>query len=287
MSENLNDYRAAEHYLIGEHLIDQSASEQLKSILEISLLPAWLKSLDHRFIAVNGCGALMLGAPSCELVNESVRVVYSAATVEQDHIADVHAIDGGRAGFQIDWIAAKNYWCQRTKIPISSGCANVFGIMGVARIVRTLDDFIAAILVMPLGLNHLDSFNPHNPEMRQLLGIAQAQRTPRWLEILLSNLDPNDWSTHTVEDFADAACLNLDYFTRAFKGHFGVSPALYRKRLQISLATRLLISGADQISAIAAECRFADQSHMTRNFHALLGMTPLQLRSRLRGLATH
>jgi PAS domain-containing protein len=55
---------------------------QLQSILETSPLPIWQKSLDHRFVAVNGYGALMLWAPACDLVNESVRVVYSADTVE-------------------------------------------------------------------------------------------------------------------------------------------------------------------------------------------------------------
>ena len=58
-----------------------------------------------------------------------------------------------------------------------------------------------------------------------------------------------------------------------FKAHYGVPPNRYLIQVRIGEARRLLRQGLD-IASVAAAVGFADQSHLTRHFKAILGVTP-------------
>lgn len=62
---------------------------------------------------------------------------------------------------------------------------------------------------------------------------------------------------------------------RVFKRHFGLPPHAYQLRMRLGLAQRALRAG-EQPAHVAAELGFVDQSHMTRHFRRLLGVTPAQ-----------
>jgi AraC-like DNA-binding protein len=60
---------------------------------------------------------------------------------------------------------------------------------------------------------------------------------------------------------------------RAFKCRFGLSPRVYQLHIRLSMARKLLRAG-ERPAAVAADLGFVDQSHLTRHFRRLLGVTP-------------
>ncbi len=79
----------------------------------------------------------------------------------------------------------------------------------------------------------------------------------------------------TLGDAADAAALSRHHFLRTFKGHFGISPHVYRTQQRLSEAKKLIIEGRP-FSEIALETGFTDQSHFTNQFRKYTGATPSQ-----------
>jgi AraC-like DNA-binding protein len=64
---------------------------------------------------------------------------------------------------------------------------------------------------------------------------------------------------------------------RSFKRAFGLSPEDVRRQLRIE-RSRVLLAGSAALADIAAAAGFADQSHMTREFRRLLGISPAAYR---------
>jgi AraC family transcriptional regulator len=61
---------------------------------------------------------------------------------------------------------------------------------------------------------------------------------------------------------------------RAFRARFGASLGEYVRELRVAEVMRLLDRGEQPLAAIALEAGFADQSHCTRVFRRLVGVTP-------------
>jgi AraC-like DNA-binding protein len=60
-----------------------------------------------------------------------------------------------------------------------------------------------------------------------------------------------------------------------FTRHMGLPPHAYRKQQRIHKAKQLLRNRMP-ISRVAVEAGFADQSHLTRHFKQIVGVTPGQ-----------
>ena len=60
---------------------------------------------------------------------------------------------------------------------------------------------------------------------------------------------------------------------RAFKRDHGLPPHAYRLHMRVGLAQRLLRAG-DEPAQVALACGFVDQSHLTRYFKRIVGLTP-------------
>jgi len=60
---------------------------------------------------------------------------------------------------------------------------------------------------------------------------------------------------------------------RMFRTAVGLSPRVYQTLLRVAHAKRLLQEGKS-IARVAVECGFCDQTHLTRHFHRIVGMTP-------------
>lgn len=83
-----------------------------------------------------------------------------------------------------------------------------------------------------------------------------------------------------VRELADLCGLSRSYFTRAFKVSMGTPPHRWLLRQRVRRAGEMLERTSETISAIALSCGFADQSHMTRMFHAITGTSPAAWRRR-------
>ncbi|PAW60466.1 MAG: hypothetical protein B9S36_07985 [Verrucomicrobiia bacterium Tous-C2TDCM] len=75
-------------------------------------------------------------------------------------------------------------------------------------------------------------------------------------------------------ELARVVGLSVRAFERAFNAEYGRPPQQYLKRLRLQIASRRLVATKEGLAEIAAACGFADQSHFTREFRRLTGMTP-------------
>lgn len=89
-------------------------------------------------------------------------------------------------------------------------------------------------------------------------------------EMLLDDLagDPS------LSDLAHACGLSNRHLARAFKVTTGLPPHRWLLRRRIERAQELLERSDLDICDIALACGFADQSHLTRSFQALIGDSP-------------
>jgi AraC family transcriptional regulator len=68
--------------------------------------------------------------------------------------------------------------------------------------------------------------------------------------------------------------LSVSHFSRAFRQSIGTSPHRWLLRRRVELAQERLRDPKLSLSEVALSCGFADQSHFTRVFTSLSGMSP-------------
>jgi AraC-like DNA-binding protein len=79
--------------------------------------------------------------------------------------------------------------------------------------------------------------------------------------------------TVSLAQLASMVNLSSFYFLRVFRDQVGVPPHEYQTQLRVSQARKLIQNGCP-ISQAALETGFFDQSHFTRNFRRIVGITP-------------
>lgn len=84
-----------------------------------------------------------------------------------------------------------------------------------------------------------------------------------------------------VDDLAGAADMSTDRLERAMRRALAISPKQYILRIRAERAAVLLATTRRPIAQISAECGYYDQSQMTRQFRAHIGVTPKSYRHAL------
>lgn len=80
----------------------------------------------------------------------------------------------------------------------------------------------------------------------------------------------------TVADLVERSGWSARYLTKLFTAEFGVGPKQAARLVRFDTARAALESGASAVD-VAADCGYADQSHMSREFTALTGHSPRSL----------
>ena len=104
------------------------------------------------------------------------------------------------------------------------------------------------------------------------LSRAQCQLLNQYFE---GNLD----RSFSLVDLAGVVQLSEFHFARKFRNEFGCPPHAYVMRKRIERAKAQLARGNIPLKVVAASSGFSDQSHMTRLFRRLLGVTPAEYRN--------
>jgi PAS domain S-box-containing protein len=134
-----------------------------------------------------------------------------------------------------------------TKLPVKDKEGNIIGLIGMTRdTLKTLDE-----------LSPLQEF-----------------------QAVLDIIEKDYGKTIKIDDLAKAVCMSSSTFLRRFKNQFGITPSNYIKQVRYKMASRLLIESSVSISEVSYKCGFADQSHMTREFKKLAGLTPKAYRDK-------
>lgn len=77
-----------------------------------------------------------------------------------------------------------------------------------------------------------------------------------------------------TSDLASLARLTPGYFSKAFRGSFGVAPHAYITARRMEQARDLMLNSDEPLSQIALACGLYDQAHFTRLFRKLHGEVP-------------
>ena len=109
------------------------------------------------------------------------------------------------------------------------------------------------------------------PSRAGALSRAQCRLLNQYLE---ENLERN----LSLAELAGVVQLSVFHFTRKFRAGFGCPPHAYVMRKRIERAKAQLARGNVPLKVVAASSGFSDQSHMTRLFQRLLGVTPGEYR---------
>lgn len=86
-------------------------------------------------------------------------------------------------------------------------------------------------------------------------------------------IDQNPSSNLSLRELAQIAHLSPYYFLKSFKKEIGISPYHYQLQMRIKNAQNHLLTG-HTIAETAQETGFVDQSHFTRFFQKITGITP-------------
>jgi len=120
----------------------------------------------------------------------------------------------------------------------------------------------------PVGLAYACSMNP-SPR------IPAPARSAAAIQRVLRHINENLSQALTLSELADLAGLSIWRFATVFRQQVGVSPHRYICRLRLARAQALIRQGMPVASA-ASEAGFYDQSHLSRHFKTVFGMTPGQ-----------
>jgi AraC-like DNA-binding protein len=85
----------------------------------------------------------------------------------------------------------------------------------------------------------------------------------------------------SVELFSELSGVSARQLRRLYKSRFGISTKTYLRILRFLKAKELLMMPATkELAEIAAECQYADQAHLIKEFHRFTGFTPTSFRNR-------
>jgi transcriptional regulator GlxA family with amidase domain len=77
-----------------------------------------------------------------------------------------------------------------------------------------------------------------------------------------------------LRDLAEITRLSQSQFGRAFKASTGLAPHQWQMNLRINRAQQLLLDGELSLAQIALVTGFSEQSHFTRVFRSIVGVSP-------------
>ena len=131
---------------------------------------------------------------------------------------------------------------------------------------RLYGEALSAALAARLRARY--SHGPTLPEhVRSALSGTQVERICEYIRTNLA-VDMG------VAELAELVNLSPHYFSMQFRRALGVPPHQYVLQQRIAEARRLLAAGQMTLSELASSLGFADQSHFSRAFRRITGMTP-------------
>jgi AraC family transcriptional regulator len=100
-------------------------------------------------------------------------------------------------------------------------------------------------------------------------GLTQSQ-----LERVIDYMKANLTEDISILDLAKLVSMSESHFSRSFKQSVGIAPYQYLMQQRVERAKQLLKQRSIVISTIALDCGFANQTHLTKVFRQMIGMTP-------------
>jgi AraC family transcriptional regulator len=105
------------------------------------------------------------------------------------------------------------------------------------------------------------------------------RKPPRWLKKVKECLHESFSTPPSLNELAGVVGVHPTHLTRVFRQFEACTVGDYIRRIRIEQARRKILTSNDSLVEIALDAGFADQTHFTRSFRRVTGMTPTEFRS--------
>jgi AraC family transcriptional regulator len=106
------------------------------------------------------------------------------------------------------------------------------------------------------------------------MGRGQAGLSRDSRELIEEHIDTHLDTALELDKLAALVGLSPSYFTRSFYKSFGSTPHRYVVHCRVLRAQELMLATQLPLTEIALTVGFADQSHFSRRFAQVVGVTP-------------
>jgi AraC family transcriptional regulator len=107
---------------------------------------------------------------------------------------------------------------------------------------------------------------------------ARARKAPVWLGRVMELIRDEYRRNLTLVELAQIADVHPSHLVQVFREHHQCTPGEYIRRARVEQAMRQISHSDKALADISIDLGFTDQSHFTRVFKRLTGMTPAQYR---------
>jgi len=221
------------------------ASAAFQLLKPIENLHAWVKGLDGRFVITNQLFSERFGFVDAHhligLTDHDLAPPYLASRyIEDDH----QVLQGVVISDRLELIVGNNNsasWFRTSKWPIYNPQGNVIGSYGISTQISQ-----PRSAAMPI---------------REL-------NTP--IEYIKQNYSENI----SIEKLAEACHVSISTLERRFKKHLSKTPVQYLMEVRLDNARIMIFDTEKNISSIAQETGFVDNSHFTRAYKKCFSISP-------------
>jgi len=109
----------------------------------------------------------------------------------------------------------------------------------------------------------------------------ESRHAPPWLARILEKLKTDHCRHLTLDELAHEAGVHPVHLSRVFRRCVGEGVSEYVHRLRVRTACERMLEPQASLAQLSFSTGFADQSHFTRSFRRITGMTPAAFRSLL------
>jgi len=196
-----------------------------------------------------------------------------------------------RVAQEVFGLSADQFILPRCERRNDSAIANISGVLALEALSRDRagslhSEALANILSVHLLRNYANDNSGRALDASALAEQPSAQLAPaaaghpRAVAQALNFIHQNYPHDLTLRRIAAAAHLSPFQLTRLFKRTLGVSPYQHVLQVRVNNASSLLAAGTGRrsLAEIATAVGFSDQSHLTRHFKRITGVTPRQFR---------
>ncbi len=105
---------------------------------------------------------------------------------------------------------------------------------------------------------------------------ARIKKAPVWLSKVVDLINNKYSRNITLTEMAESAVVHPSHLVEVFREHHHCTPGEFLRRVRIDSAIRQLRNPEIHLAEISNSVGFSDQSHFTRIFKRLTGLTPAQ-----------
>jgi AraC-like DNA-binding protein len=210
----------------------------------------FVKNLESRYVYNNNFHRIRYDRiPADELVGKRARDFFPALLGDAYEANDRLVFATGQAIVNQVWlvptIRGTPGWFLSSKCPLRTPEGQIVGLLGLMTPIETPDDQRAHFGALQKVIEHVESH-------------------------FVDEID--------ADGLAKLAGLSVPQFNRLFRRVLRLSPMEYVLSLRVQEAQRLLATTRMSLGEIAVATGFYDQSHFTKRFRKLAGMTPSEYR---------